>query len=108
MRIPSHASWWVISTLKCLILLKLHLKLLNFQNQKQILKKTSSWWGGISPPCQIHAGGKFPPIPPLYETLTLEMTCESYHKCSYNHMFNYLRTDGDLSPRAGHRNWPKI
>jgi hypothetical protein len=55
--------------LRCLILLlnalKLHLKLLSFQNQKKNSKNLKLM--GRYPPCQIHAENKSPPppIPPL-------------------------------------------
>jgi hypothetical protein len=56
-RPPYCTPWWVLSTLQYLILLKIHLKLLNFQNQKKIPKKLKlrgypPWviWGGLIPP----------------------------------------------------------
>jgi hypothetical protein len=45
--------------------LKLHLNLLNFQNQK-IKKKTNSSWGGY--PLELFEGGRIP-HPPLAETM---------------------------------------
>jgi hypothetical protein len=62
--------------------LKLHLKVLNFQNQKTNFPKKSSHasWGGI-PPWIIWGGDLSPPIPPLAKIWLAETLHVFYVKC---------------------------